>query len=313
MKISKEMKAGLIALLAIVSFVILFQFMKGKNFFSTDDVFYAKYSNIQGLSKSNGVSINGMKVGQVQEIKPVVLANGKVYFVVKFSVDDDYPISKNSVIEIFAPSNLSEDKELSVKLAYDNQLAKSGDTLKGAMKGSLFDSLTSEVEPVKDQISGAIAKLDSTLANANKVLDDQNRRQVRTLLSNLNTTISSLKTTSESTNRLIANNDARVQSVLDNTNKTIMSAKTAVDKYGSVAENVNVQKLNNAIDKLSETSDQLNKMISGINNGNGTLGKLTKDDQLYNNLNQTSQSLNSLITDLKQNPKRYINISVFGK
>lgn len=102
MKISKEVKAGLIAILAIVGFVILFQFMKGKSLFSTDDSYYVKYDNVEGLAKSSPVSINGLKVGQVTEIKPMTQNNGHIYFVVKISVNNDF-VFKNSSVEILNP------------------------------------------------------------------------------------------------------------------------------------------------------------------------------------------------------------------
>ena len=101
--------------------------------------------------------------------------------------------------------------------------------------------------------------------------------------------------------------------MLDNANLATISAKSTIDKYGKVAEQVDVKSLNNTIEKLSVTSDKLNSVISGVQNGEGSLGKLTKDEQLYNNLNTASDNLNKLIQDLKTNPKRYLNFSVFGK
>ena len=144
-------------------------------------------------------------------------------------------------------------------------------------------------------------------------MNDQNKAEIKALLQNLNRTVASFEGTSRQTNALLANNDPRVQKVLDNANLATISARTAIDKYGRVAEQVDVQKLNNTIDKLSLTADKLNGVISGIQNGEGSLGKLTKDEELYRNLNESSQNLNKLILDLKENPKRYLNFSVFGK
>ena len=91
------------------------------------------------------------------------------------------------------------------------------------------------------------------------------------------------------------------------------STKNTLEKFGNVAEGIDTKNLNNSINKLSETANKLNSVIAGIEKGEGTLGKLTKDEELYNNLSKTSNSLNELIVDLKENPKRYINISIFGK
>ncbi len=312
MKFSKEIKAGLIALFAIVGFVILFQFMKGKNLFSSDNIFYVKYDNVEGLDVSNPVSINGLKVGQVDEIKPLLSKNGSMHFVVKLTVGDKFEFSKNSTAEIFEPGLMSG-KQLRINMASGGAVAKDGDTLKGSFQLSMMNNIASQVGPVKDQVSGVLTKLDSTLASTNKIIDEQNRQQIKALLANLNQTVTAFKGTAEQTNRLIASNEAGIHSVVDNANKTLQTTNATVGKFGNVADNVDIAKLNNAIDKLSITSDKLNSVISGIQNGEGSLGKIMKDEELYNNLTKTSASLNNLVEDLKANPKRYLNISVFGK
>lgn len=312
MKFTKEIKAGLIAILAIVGFIILFQFMKGKSLFTTDNIFYAKFDNVEGLEASNPVSINGLKVGQVDQIIPITEPDGKIHFVVKVTVDDNFEFSKRSTLEIFEPGLMSG-KEMRVNLAYGSPMAKDGDTLKGAFKLSMMNNISSQVGPVKDQLQIVLKRVDSLMMNANAMTDAQNQQAIRALLASLNRTVTSFESTSQQTNALLANNDPRIQKMLDNANLATISAKTTIDKYGRVADEVDVQKLNNTIDKLSLTADKLNGIIAGIQNGEGSLGKLTKDEQLYNNLNESSANLNNLILDLKANPKRYLNFSVFGK
>ena len=312
MKFTKEIKAGLIALLAIVGFVILFQFMKGKSLFTTDNIFFAKFDNVEGLAASNPVSINGLKVGQVDQIIPVTDKDGKIHFVVKVTIDDGFEFSKKSTIEIFEPGLMSG-KEMRVNLAYGQPMAKDGDTLSGSFTLSMMNNISSQVGPVKDQLQIVLKRVDSLTNNANQILNDGNKAEIKALLINFNRTVASFEGTSRQTNALLANNDPRVQKVLDNANLATLSAKTTIDKYGRVADEVDVQKLNKTIDKLSVTADKLNGVVSGIQNGEGSLGKLTKDEQLYNNLNTSAENLNKLIEDLKANPKRYLNFSVFGK
>ena len=312
MKFTKEIKAGLIAILAIVGFVILFQFMKGKSLFTTDNIFYAKFDNVEGLAASNPVSINGLKVGQVDQIIPITEPDGKIHFVVKVTIDDNFEFSKKSTLEIFDPGLMSG-KEMRVNLAYGSPMAKDGDTLKGAFTLSMMNNISSQVGPVKDQLQVVLKRVDSLMVNANAMTDAQNQQAIRALLSRLNRTVTSFESTSQQTNALLANNDPRIQKMLDNANLATVSARTTIDKYGRVADEVDVQKLNNTIDKLSLTADKLNGIISGIQNGEGSLGKLAKDEQLYQNLNESSANLNNLILDLKANPKRYLNFSVFGK
>lgn len=312
MKFSKEIKAGLIAILAIVGFVVLFQFMKGKNLFSTDNIFYAKYDNVEGLETSNPVSINGLKVGQVDQIIPITDRSGKIHFVVKIAIDDKFEFSKRSTIEIFEPGLMSG-KQIRVNLAYGHPLAKDGDTLQGDFKLSMLSSISSQVGPVKDELQVVLKRVDSLTGNANLLFDEANRAEVKALLSNLNRTVQSFEGTSRQTNALLTNNDPRVQKMLENANLATISARTAIDKYGRVAEQVDVQKLNNTIDRLSATADKLNGLITGIQNGEGSLGKIMRDDELYSNLNKTAENLNTLVSDVKANPKRYVNFSVFGK
>ncbi|KIA89339.1 MlaD family protein [Kaistella jeonii] len=312
MKFTKEIKAGLIALLAIIGFVILFQFMKGKSLFTTDNIFYAKFDNVEGLSASNPVSINGLKVGQVDKIIPQTEADGKIHFVVKVTVDENFEFSKQSTLEIFEPGLMSG-KQMRINLSYGNPMAKDGDTLKGAFTLSMLNNISSQVGPVKDQLQIVLRRVDSLTTNANQILNDQNKAEIKSLLINLNKTVASFEGTSKQTNALLANSDPKIQKVLDNANQVTISARNAIDKYGKVAEEVDVKSLNNTIEKLSVTTDKLNNVISGVQNGEGSLGKLTKDDQLYNNLNTASDNLNKLIEDLKANPKRYLNFSVFGK
>ncbi len=312
MKFSKELKAGVIALLAIVGFVVLFQFMKGRSLFTTDNIFYAKYDNVEGLAQSSPVSINGLKVGQVDKIIPNKAKDGKIDFLVKITVDNKFEFSKNSTLEIFEPS-LMGGKEMRINLMYGGQTAKDGDTLRGAFRLGTLGSLSSQVGPVKDQLQVVLHRVDSLMTNANQLVDSQNRQEIKLLLANLNKTVAALQTTAGSVNSLVGHNDPKLQKVLDDASVTMQSGKVTLDKYGNLAESIDTKKLNATIANLDATVGQLNNVVSGIDRGEGSLGKIMKDDQLYNNLNAASNNLNALIEDLKAHPKKYVNFSVFGK
>ena len=312
MKFSKEIKAGLIAVLAIVSFVVLFQFMKGKSFFSTDNTFYAQFDDVGGLATSSKVSINGLGVGQVDEIKPITNKEGKISFVVKVLIKDNFSFSKSSTLEIYEPGMMSG-KEVKINVVYGGDMAKSGDTLKGGNELSLMSSLGEKAGPISDQLQQALKRVDSLASNANKILDDKNRAEIRALLINLNRTVAGFETTSKQVNSMLASNDPKLQKLLESADKTMVTTNSAVEKYGDLAKNIDTKKLNDAVANLDASIGKLNTVISGIQNGEGSLGKLAKDEQLYQNISQASANLNNLLIDLKANPKRYINISVFGK
>jgi phospholipid/cholesterol/gamma-HCH transport system substrate-binding protein len=311
-KFSKELKAGVIALLAIIGFVVLFQFMKGRSLFTTDNIFYAQYENVEGLAQSSPVSINGLKVGQVDKIIPRTAKDGKIDFLVKITVDNNFEFSRNSTLEIFEPS-LMGGKEMRINLMYGGQTAKDGDTLIGAFKLGTLGSLSSQVGPVKDQLQTVLHRVDSLMTNANQLVDAQNRQEIKLLLANLNKTVAALQTTAGSVNSLVGHNDPKLQKVLDDASVTMQTGKVTLDKYGNLAESIDTKKLNATIANLDATVGQLNNVVSGIDRGEGSLGKIMKDDQLYNNLNAASTNLNALIEDLKANPKKYVNFSVFGK
>ena len=312
MKISNEIKAGLIAIFAIVGFVLLFQFMKERSLFSTTNVYYTIFDNVQGLNSSSPVSINGLKVGKVEKISPIIAKDGAVTFLVQVRIDDKFSFSKKSTLEIFE-SGLMSDTAIRLRMENGNPLAKDGDTLQAGYELSLMKSLAAEAMPIKQQVEGVLKQVDSLTTNANKLLNEQNQQEIRALLINLNRTVSAFEQTSRQTNTLLAKADPKLQTVLDNTSAMTVSAKNTLDKYGKVADNIDVQKLNTAVANLSETAHQLNGLIAGIQKGEGSLGKIMKDEAFYNNLTQTSDNLNKLIEDLKNNPKKYINISVFGK
>lgn len=312
MKFSKELKAGLIAVLAILGFVFMYRFMSGKHIFSTDDVYYAKFDNVEGLSQSSPVSINGMKVGQVEEITPITDKANRLFFILKLRINDDFKFARNSTVEVFEPGFMAG-KEMRINLGTGSLMAKDGDTLAGHIKSSALNDLSTQLEPVKDQFQVVMANLDSLLISTNQVVDARNREEIRQLLQNMNRAVASFETAGSRANTLFTNNDPRLQQVLDNASLATLSARTALDRYYRVADEIDVQKLNRTIDQLSVTSEKLNNVVTNIQQGNGSLGKLAYDEELYQNLNRTSNHLDSLILDVKRNPKRYVNFSVFGK
>ena len=312
MKISKELKAGAIAVLSIVAFVVMFQFMRGKNMFTRDNTYLVQYENVDGLKRSSEVQINGMKVGQVDEIIPKTEENGKIYFLVILLVDPDFKFSKNSTVEITEPGFMSS-KILKINAAYDDPIAQDGDMLKSSVKRSMLESLGGEVGPISDQLKQVLKTVDSLGNNANKIFDDQNRREIAMLLTNLNQVAKALQTTAHQANALISSNHPKMNRVLDNADKVMLTTNAAVGKYGQLAESIDTQKLNETIASLDATIGKLNGVVSSIERGEGSLGKVMKDEQLYHNLQESTRNLNELLKDVKENPKRYVNISVFGK
>ncbi len=310
-KISKEAKIGVIVLVTLVGFFILFNFLKGKNVFTSGRIFKVKYENVNGLAPSKPVTINGLRVGRVEEIN-IIDGQTPIQFEVLISVDKDVIFSKQTVAEIYEPGFLSG-AEIRLLLNYGKDIAESGDYLPGRLSGGLVENLQKELGPTQTKIDSVLITLNKTLAGVDSMLDQENKQNLKSLLINLNQTVSSfdataksIEKTSNSANGLIASNEKTIK-------QTLESTKTTIEKFGKTADKINALELDKTIKNFEETSKSLNLLLADINQGKGTVGKILKDDNIANELEATIKSVNALVEDLKKNPSRYVNISVFGK
>ncbi len=290
---------------------MLFNFLKGQNIFSSGRLFIVKFENVKGLAPSKPVSINGLRVGQVKEIKIVDDAK-PIYFDVVLSIDKDIQFSKKTIAEIYEPGIMSG-PEVRLLLDYGPDIAKSGDYLEGRVAGGMMDGLTKQLSPTQTKLDSVLVSFNHTLQGVNNILDKDAQQDVKAMLKNLNNTVASfdktaqsLTATSNSANNLIASNQKTLSA-------TLTSAKSTVEKFGQTADKLNELQLDQVIKNFENVSKNLNGLLEDVNNGKGSLGKLAKDDGIANELEATIKNMNSLVEDLKKNPSRYVNISVFGK
>jgi phospholipid/cholesterol/gamma-HCH transport system substrate-binding protein len=310
-KIRKEFKAGIIVIVTILGFWWLFQFLKGKDLFSNQSIYYVKYNKVDGLFTSKSVSINGLRVGMVESITPVLTKSNNVSFVVGLKINEEFKFSKNSVAQIV--NSLMSGAEINLALAEDNaETAKPGDTLKGIVVPGVMDMAIERLQPISENANKVLIRLDSTLAATNKLLNERNRQNIESSLANLNIAIAEFGKVGKNANGLITGNSLKLSSALDNTNKVLITANTTMEKYGTVADKLNQADLDKTIKKLEITLNNLNEITGKINSGKGTMGKLVNDAELYTNLTSASNNLSLLLKDLKTNPKRYVHFSIFG-
>jgi len=317
-KLSKEFKIGIVAVLTLIGFFMLFNFLKGQNIFSSGRLFTVKYENVNGLAPSKPVSVNGLRVGQVKEIKIIDTAK-PIYFEVVISVEKNIEFSKKTIAEIYEPGIMSG-PEVRLVLDYGPDIAKDGDYLQGRIAGGMLDGFTKQLSPTQAKLDSVLLSFNQTLGSVNNVLDPSTQQDIKAMLRNLNHTIDSfdktaksLTETSNSANRLIATNEKTLNTTLTNASATMASAKATVDKFGKTADKLNALELDQVIKNFENASKNLNTLLEDMNNGKGSLGKLAKDETLANELEATIKNMNELVTDLKKNPSRYVNISVFGK
>ncbi len=312
MKYSKELKAGLIVLVTLLTFWWLFQFLKGRDVFSSGNMYYATYANVDGLETTKPVTINGLRVGKVEEIEPLGGKNGDYKFRVKFSVDEDFRFNRDSKAEIYEPGIMAG-KQMRILLSDAPPLAEPNDELVGVINPSITDVLSQEVTPLKDNITGVLQSLDSTLTITQKVLKQTEQGNLKLTIDNANKTMSSFRRTSDSAGDLLVKNSETLNALLKDANKIMSNIDKTLNKYGQVADKVNGLEVEKSLAQLQESIAKLNTFMDTLNSQDGTFYKVMTDDELYNNLNQTMENLNSLIKDLEANPKKYVNISVFGK
>ena len=315
MKISNETKIGSLTAIAIVLLVLGFNFLKGKTFFGKSHNLFAKYTNIQGLLPSNPVLITGMQVGTVYSI---TTDKHMKEILVNINLTKDVNIPTNSVA-IIKPSLLSTNS-LEIKLGDAKTfIPKNGYIATEATTGLLNDVLA-KVDPVLYQVTKAVTSIDSVLMAVNRILDPTAKNNISSMLSNLNQTTSNLVGTSASLQTLLNTQTGALAGTLNNLNsftsnldKNNGKITSLVDNLDKTATNLSQLDLQKTLTVLNTTIGDLKSTIGKLNSTSGTAGLLLNDTKLYNNLTATANKLNLLIDDLKTNPKRYVNISVFGK
>jgi phospholipid/cholesterol/gamma-HCH transport system substrate-binding protein len=309
-KISNEIKVGAVALLTILVFIWLYNFLKGKEYFKSTNYYYSVYDKIGGLAESSPVEVNGYKVGVVQSINFVDAISGKLLVV--FSVSKDFKLPVNTVAEIVPVSLLGGMK---VQFVYGNGpgFYKEADTIPGRLAVSIVDKVETELLPVKDKISNLIVVLDSVIKSVDELMNEDFRKNLGGTVANLNNTTGSL-------NKIIVSKEKDLKSTIENLNKFSGMLAQNSDKMSStfanletISDTLAAADIYSSVMNLKASLEKAATMMDNMNNGKGTAGQFLTNDSIYKNLNYSLASLNELLVDMKANPKRYVHFSLFGK
>ena len=309
-KISNETKIGVMAVVALAALILGFNFLKGSSLFQHTKKLYAIFDNVEGLELSNAVQIDGLTIGSISGINESDkdLSSG---IVVTITLKKDVHIPKNSVGVI--NSGLLSSATIVINKGTDNEFLESGDTLKTKKQSNLLTQVQASVNPIIVQLGGTLTSLDSLIEVIGSMFDPRLKSNFSSIVANLahssaelqkmlNTETgylaTSLKNVSDFTGNLSKNND-HITHTLDNLDKTSASLASA--------------KIPDAVQSIQSTMTELKGVVSKLNSTDGSLGLLINDKHLYQNLEGTTRSLNTLLDDLRVHPKRYVNISVFGK
>ena len=303
MKVTREVKTGILAIGAILLFLFGYSFLKGTSLFEDDRVFYVKYENVEGLVNGASVTISGFNVGRVKNIG---FADVEGSLIVEFKLETDFIFSKDSKVQIYS-DGLIGGKSLGIIPAYGKEnIAKSGDTLSGLINGGMLDNMNKAIGPLQDRLTNTLTSIDSLLFSVNDLLNENTRADLKQGIKNLNGTMSSLNGASGKLNTLLANNIENINGTFTNLNQMSLNFSKFSDSLAQIQTGKLAADLQNVIGRFDA-------IVTDIDNGQGTVGKLLKDEQLYTNLEGATEQLEKLLQDLRLNPKRYVHLSVFGK
>lgn len=302
MKITREIKTAILVIASILLFIWGYSFLKGRDLFTSYKEFLVKYDSIEGLNPSAPVVLNGFTIGRVKNIE--LLPSGKLQ--VELQIKNDFPITKGSIAQIYAPSPIG-DKQIEIIVNATNKIpAETGDFLIGTAKTGMLDSFAGQIDPLKIRLEKILDNVNVLLESINQTLDTNTRKNLKQSLENLNQTMLQFKEASAKANNLLTTNQSKISNTLTN-------AENASKNFSKLSDTLAKAEIGKTVKSLEKTLANVNKIISGIESGKGTLGKLVKDDAMYTNFTKSSKELELLLQDLRLYPTRYINVSLFGK
>lgn len=318
MKISKEFKIGIVVICSIATFVWGLNFLKGSNLFSHKYYLYAVYPKIDNLIPANPVLINGYKIGQVSKIS-LFQQGGKNKVLVKFILTEDLQIPRGSIAKAIS-SDLLGSKAVEIIYSNETEFVKNGDTLIAGTEEGFKESLDKRIAPIQAKAENLIISMDSVMNVVSLILNSKTRENIDKSFESVRKAIATLEKTAYKLDDLIGSEKTKISNVMSNLNQITSNLNKNGERIDHIISNINNMtdslakaQLKDAINNADKSMKELNSLLAKINEGQGTIGKLAKNDSLYNNLNKSSEDLDKLLKDLRLNPERYIHFSVFGR
>jgi len=306
MKISSELKIGIIGILTFAVLIWGINYLKGRNILGSTYAIHASYSDAGGIEASAPVLMNGVKIGYIKELE--LIPGEERPIKVNLSIEKHYPIQKGSTAVLFS-SDLLGTKAIRIDPSGAQQFLGSNDTIQATIEPNLIDALQESLLPVIEQVSSLTGSLDSLVLGVNQLIGSEE----------LGVTIDHLASISESLKRSL-NPGGSLNESFSNLESFTSVLKAQEDEFTALTAHLQSisQKVDSAgVDKLAgellSMSRQFNHLLQQINSGQGNAGKFIREDSLYVNLDRLIVDLNKLITDLNENPEDYVQISLFGK
>lgn len=301
MKISREIKAAVLVLSGLLLMYFLVKYLSDESLFGSDETYYTEF-DYNALTKASPVTVKGNNVGKIKDIV-YDFNTGKTR--VSFTIDDQLNFSKQSKVRLYK-TGLMGGNALAIVVSNEGEAAKPGDFIVSEVEEDLVTNLTNSFSGVSENLDSTLSSADSLLINLNSLVLDESDNGIKSAIAELNATMKSFKSVSYSVNSLVKNNDEKLSSVLNNFDAITKDLAVITGDLKDV-------KLSETVTKLDNTLATVNNLMASIENGEGSIGKLLKDEGLYKNLEGAALQMEQLLEDMKLNPKRYVHFSVFGK
>jgi len=313
MKLTKTSKIGILVVICLTLLIWGINFLKGRDIFRTEKVFYARYKNVGGLTATTIVTLNGLKVGYVREIYFAEDLSGDL--IVKIAIHNDFPLPKGTSAEI-ASSDLLGSKVVKLNLGKSDMLLHANDTMATKMEADIMQQVNEQIAPLKAKAERMIENLDSIVTAVSKILSSDSQHNIAESIRQINLTMTNLEKISGNLSDVVTDQKKNLASTITNLSEVSGNLKTnsgklghMMDNFSSFSDSLSKLELNNTLNHMHGSISDLQRIISKIDTTNGTLGLLVNDPRLYQSLNSTSESLNRLLVDFRLNPKKYIHLS----
>ncbi len=302
-------------MVALILFFWGFNFLKGKDIFSHEQVYYSVYQNVNGLEKSNPVLVNGLTIGRVRSMN--FTSSGATDIIVEIVIKIQVDIPANSVSRIYSSSILGS-KAIEIKLGNSNELAQPGDTLTSQVEESIKDVVSRELQPLKLKAENLMNSIDSVMSMLESLFNKTNRGNLGKSVEHIANSFENLENTTATLDTLMRDQKNRIAQILENIESISLSLSANQDNFSNIMSNLSTLSDTLAKVRITETLASANRAMNefsaiaaGINRGEGTLGMLVKDDSLYIHLQKSARDLDLLLEDIRKNPKKYVKVSVF--
>jgi phospholipid/cholesterol/gamma-HCH transport system substrate-binding protein len=315
LKYKKEIITGLVFIVALALLIWGFNFLKGFNLLKDQRIVYAVYEEVSGLNRANPVSINGLKVGQVSDIYFEPGYSGNI--IVKIMIETEIPIPRNSIALIYS-SDLMGSKAINLILGNDSLYIANGDTLATKVEASLKEAVNQQIQPLKLKAEELILSIDSVVTVIKAIFNESARQNLSNSLASIQQTFANLESATYNLDELVASEKTRLAEIminLESITATISNNEENIDNilknFSTVSDSLVAADIPGTFQNLNRVADDLAVIIEKINNGEGSIGMLVNDEDLYKDLQRSAEQLNLLLEDVRVNPKRYVRFSLF--